>query len=82
MKLSQFIINYRKDHGLSQRQFAKACDLSNAYISMLEKELNPKTKEPVQPSIPALRKLAIGMGITISDLLSSIDDILISRRTI
>lgn len=77
MKLSQYISEYRSSHGYSQRQFAKICNLSNGYISMLEKEFNPKTKEPVQPSIPVLRKIAIGMGITLSDLLNEVDDILI-----
>jgi len=77
MKLSEYIIEYRSSHGLSQRQFAKVCNLSNGYISMLEKEVNPKTKEPVQPSIPALRKIALGMGLTLSDLLGEVDDLLI-----
>ena len=70
MKLSEIIIAYRKARGLSQRQFAKECDLSNGYISMLENELNPKTREPVQPSIPVLKKIANGMGISLSEILS------------
>jgi transcriptional regulator with XRE-family HTH domain len=41
MTLKDLIIEYRNDHGLSQRQFATACGLSNGYISMLEKEMNP-----------------------------------------
>lgn len=80
MKLSEFIITYRKSHGLSQRQFAKSCNLSNGYISMLENESNPKTKEPVQPSIPVLKKIATGMGMSLSDLLTSIDDTLIEMN--
>lgn len=51
MTLKDLIIEYRNDHGLSQRQFATACGLSNGYISMLEKEMNPNTKLPVTPTL-------------------------------
>lgn len=74
MTLSQFVTEYRTEHGLSQRQFALACGVSNGYISMLEKNENPKTGMPLIPSIPALKKIAAGMGITLSDLFSKVDD--------
>ena len=75
MTLKDLIIEYRNDHGLSQRQFATACGLSNGYISMLEKEgLNPNTKLPVTPSLPKLKQLASGMGMTLTDLLVKVDD--------
>ena len=37
MTLKDLVIKYRADNGLSQRQFALQCGLSNGYISMLEK---------------------------------------------
>ena len=46
MTLGELIQEYRKEHGMSQRQFAIACQLSNGYISMLERGENPKTKTP------------------------------------
>ena len=61
MTLKDLIAEYRNEHGLSQRQFATACGLSNGYISMLEKGLNPNTKLPVTPSLPKLKQLASGM---------------------
>ena len=36
MTLSDLVQEYRREHGLSQRQFASICGLSNGYISMLE----------------------------------------------
>lgn len=45
MTLRDLISAYRKDHGLSQRQFANQCGLSNGYISMLEKGINPTKRE-------------------------------------
>ncbi len=45
MTLKDFLIQYRTEHDLSQRQFAAICGLSNSYISMLERERNPTTGE-------------------------------------
>lgn len=74
MTLGALVAEYRREHGLSQRQFAIQCGLSNGYISMLEKNNNPKTGLPVTPSIPALKKIASGMGISLDELLSIADD--------
>lgn len=74
MTLRDLVREYRQEHGLSQRQFAAACGLSNGYISMLEKNLNPNTGLPVTPSLPALKKIAGGMGITLTDLFTRADD--------
>lgn len=74
MTLKDLIIEYRNGHGLSQRQFATACGLSNGYISMLEKEMNPNTKLPVTPTLPKLKQLASGMGMSLTDLLVKVDD--------
>ena len=49
MTLSDLVQEYRREHGLSQRQFASICGLSNGYISMLERNVNPKTGQPVTP---------------------------------
>ena len=40
MKLSELIIEYRREHGISQRQMASQCSLSTGYISLIEKEIN------------------------------------------
>lgn len=75
MTLSEFMKAYREEHGLSQRQFANICGLSNGYIAMLERGLNPSTGEPITPSIVALKKIATGMGTTMNVLFSEVDDI-------
>ena len=74
MTLRELISEYRNTHGLSQRQFATQCGLSNGYISMLEKGINPNTGLPVTPTLPKLKQLASGMGITLTDLLVNVDD--------
>ena len=75
MTLRDLVKEYRASHGLSQRQFAANCGLSNGYVSMLEKNLNPKTGLPVTPSLPALKKIATGMGISLTDLFTQAEDI-------
>ena len=74
MTLSDFVKEYRKEHDLSQRQFAAICGLSNGYISMLEKNMNPKTGLPLTPSLPAPKKISDGMGISLADMLTTVDD--------
>lgn len=74
MKLGDLIREYRLEHDCSQRQLAIACGLSNGYISILEKGINPNTGRPVTPTIPQLKKLASGMGMTLMELLDNVDD--------
>ena len=81
MTLSDLVQEYRREHGLSQRQFASICGLSNGYISMLERNVNPKTGQPVTPSLPALKKTADGMSITLTDLFTRTDDVPVDLLT-
>lgn len=74
MTLSELIIEYRHEHGLSQRQMASQCGLSTGYISLIEKETNPQTGKPMVPSLTVLNKLAKGMAMTLDKLLSVCDD--------
>lgn len=80
MTLGEAIKEYRTDHGLSQRQFAIICELSNGYIAMLERGENPSTGEPIKPTILALKKIATGMGITMAALFDMVDDVGVDLR--
>lgn len=63
MKIGEYIKEYRERMGLSQRKFAAQCDLSNAFINMLEKDENPKTGKPIELSIGKYKKIANGTGL-------------------
>ena len=78
MTLREFIIKYREEHGLSQRQFANICDISNGYLAMIENNENPRTGKPPVLSITMWRKIASGMGMTLHSLIESIDDEVVS----
>lgn len=74
MTLKELIIAFRAEKKLSQRQFALRCGLSNGYISMIERGENPKTGQPITPTLQKLKQLANGMGMTLSELFASVDD--------
>ena len=78
MTLRECIIKYREDHGLSQRQFANMCAVSNGYLALIENGRNPRTDKPPIVSIPMLRKLAGGMGLSLQALTDAIDNELVS----
>jgi transcriptional regulator with XRE-family HTH domain len=78
MTIGEIIKDYRKRNNLSQREFALRCKLSNGSISIIERGVNPKTGEPIIPSLPTLNTIAKGMNITIDELLEQIGDTEIS----
>lgn len=74
MKIGEIIDNYLKENGMSQRQFAKKCGMSNGYISMLIKDKNSSTDKPMIPSLSALLSISRALGITLDELIAKADD--------
>lgn len=72
MDLKDIIINFRTENGISQREFAKRCGLSNAQISILEYGMNKQTGRKPTPDIITLKKLSDGMCIPLQSLLDQI----------
>lgn len=81
MTLGDYIKSYRERNSLSQRQFAGRSGVSNGYISMLEKNENPRTGLPLSPTMPVLKRLASAMGMNVQELLSQVDDLPIDQST-
>lgn len=81
MKLGDFVTLYRDSHDLSQRQFANICGLSNGYISMLEKGINPNTGKPLTPTLKQLKKLAQGMSMTLAELFEKCEDMPVDMQS-
>lgn len=73
-RLSIIIKKYRHEHGMIQKEFAKKCGVSPAYISCIENEKNPTTGEPIEPKIETYEKLAYAMDISVDELLSMVDN--------
>ena len=77
MELGTFIRNYRWDHKISQREFAKKCDVSHTYIAMLETGANSTTGKKLVPTVATLGRIASAMNLTLDNLLRSVDDMTI-----
>ena len=73
MKLGEFISQYREEHGLSQREFARRCDLSHVIIQFVEKG-ERSNGDPYLPRFDTIRKLARGMGMSAESLITQCED--------
>lgn len=75
MFLGDVIYRYRMEHGrMSMKEFAKRSNLSVAYINQLENNRNPKTNEPIVPSVETFLKVATAMGISLDELMEEVDE--------
>lgn len=74
MNIGEIVSNYLADNNMSQRQFAKKCGMSNGYISMLVKGKNTHSDNPIIPSLSSLLAISKALGMSLDELLDSIDD--------
>ena len=74
MLLGEIIKEYRAKHNLSLQDFADKIGTSRSYIHMLEKNINPSTNKPINPSIETLKSLANAMDLDVDTLLKKLDD--------
>lgn len=75
MKIGEILSEYLTENGMSQRQFAKKCGMSNGYISMLIKNKNTHSDKPIVPSLSTLLSISKALGISLDQLLETADDI-------
>ncbi len=61
--LGDFIRNYRGEHDLSLRDFAKKADISHTHIDSIEKGINFRTGKPVKVTAETIKKLAKAMNV-------------------
>ena len=73
MTLGDLIKKYREENDLSMSDFAEKSGLSKAYVSLLEKNKNPKTGKEITPSVDIIKKVADAIGMDFDDVFSSID---------
>ena len=73
MTLGDVIKTYRTEHILSMDEFAKRSGLSKGYISMLEKNRNPKTGKPIVPSILTYQSVAKARSTSVDVLMKTVD---------
>ena len=64
---------YRREHGYSMDQFAKMSGLSKAYISILERNVNPVNNKPVIPSLETIKAVAQAINMDFNDVIAVLD---------
>lgn len=73
MTLGDIIKEYRVSHGLSQDVIAERSGLSKAYISILERNRNPKTGEPPVASPKTINSIATAINSDFDSIFSKLD---------
>lgn len=73
MNLGDFIRNYRTEHGISQDVFAEKSGLSKAYVSILERNYNPKSRKPPIPSLETIKAVSSVIGSDFNDVIALLD---------
>ena len=74
MFLGEIVKKYRLEHKISMDEFARLSGLSKGYISMLEKNENPRTKKPISPSIDTIKQVSEVTGIDFNEIIEMLDD--------
>ena len=73
MNLGIYIKEYRENNDMTMEAFAKRSGMSKGYVSMLERNRNPKTDEPIVPSLEMIKKVATTIGMDLDDLIDQLD---------
>lgn len=73
MTLGDYIQNYRKTHEMSMAEFAKLSGISKAYVSILEKNKQPATGKPVEPTVQTIRMVSEATGVDFGWLFSQLN---------
>lgn len=73
MTIGEIIKQYRELYDITMDEFARFSGLSKGYISMLEKNENPRTKLPIMPTTKTLSCVAKAMSISVSELMDKLN---------
>lgn len=68
MTIGDLVKEYRVTNNMSQSEFGKRCGLSKGYVSMLERNINPRNNKPIAPTLETLDQIAKGMMMTLDEL--------------
>lgn len=74
MTIGALINQFRQEHNWTMEEFANKSGMSKSYISMLEKNENPRTKQPITPTMKTISAVAKAMGISVSALMNQLNE--------
>ncbi len=72
MNIGDIIKEYRVKYNITMDDFAQMSGLSKGYISMLEKNENPRTKLPIMPTTKTLQSVSQALNISVSELMDKL----------
>lgn len=78
MTIGDIIKKYREEHGITMAEFAEKSGISKGYLSMLERNENPRTKKPISPSLEKVKQAVDFMGMDLNEVIAITEDQLIS----
>ena len=78
MTIGELVHQYREEHSISLREFARNAGISNGYLCLLERGYHPKTMKPIVPTLTKLNQIATAMHIGVDELIASVDDMNVS----
>ena len=73
MTLGEMIKQYRELYEITMDEFSRFSGLSKGYISMLEKNENPRTKLPIMPTTKTLTCVAKAMSMSVAELMDKLN---------
>ena len=74
MFLGDLIKQYRTQNKISQRDFAKLCNLSHTYIAALEKNIDSRTGKPIAPTLDTVKHISKAMNMSVEDVLHLLEN--------
>ncbi len=72
MTIGEIIKEYRQKYSVTMDDFAQMSGLSKGYISMLEKNENPRTKLPIMPTTKTLQAVSAALNISVAELMDKL----------
>ena len=80
MTLGNVISEFRNLNNLTMEEFSKSAGLSKSYISMLERNRDPRGN-PINPSMEVIDKVATAIGVDLDTLVQTIDQDVVVNST-
>ena len=81
MTLGNVISEFRNLNNLTMEEFSKSAGLSKSYISMLERNRDPRGNT-INPSMEVIDKVATAIGVDLDTLVQTIDQDVVVNSTL
>lgn len=73
MTLGELIKEYREQHAMNMEDFANRAGLSKAYISILERNINPVNSKAPTPSLETIKAVSAAVGLDFNQVIDALD---------